>query len=777
MSEKFKTKAETLENLEGRLSFAKVLPQIRFSVQEWQKNGFKLISCAKKAWTQNRLIVRSSSFKEDSTDESKAGFFESVLNVRGEKEVIDAVNKVIDSLGAENASDQIFIQPMVSDVLISGVIFTRDPNNNSPYYVVNYDKISSRTDTVTSGNLENLNTFYQLKDVKKNQDSWKNKLISLACELEEIFDNDALDIEFALDINENLFLLQVRPLVIKKEKNIADKEVFKAVGEIKKRLKGFFNPHPYLHGKRSVLGVMPDWNPAEIIGIRPKPLALSLYKELVTDSIWAYQRNNYGYRNLRSFPLLVSLKGLPYIDARVSFNSFIPKDLSDEIASKLIDYYIEKLRLNPDEHDKVEFEIVFSCYPFDIKNRIEKLKKEADLTEEECEEFKQSLRKLTNNIINNDNGLWKLDILKIENLRKRHIKIMESGLDISDKIYWLLEDCKRYGTLPFAGLARAGFIAVQLLKSMVSTGVITKKNYDSFMNSLETVSSGMGEDKKNLSKDSFLKKYGFLRPGTYDICSPRYDEEPDNYFSWSDLDEKQEIKREDFVLSLESMNGIQALLDEHKLDHDVLSLLNFIKGAIEGREYAKFVFTKSLSDSLNLFTKFGNDYGLKKEDLAFSNIEIIKKLYASSDNPMTLLEESISKGRTDYEKTESINLPPVISMEENAESFEYPANRPNFVTQKKVMADVVPGDIDNAGSLMGKIVVIPSADPGFDWIFTHKIKGLVTKYGGVNSHMAIRAGELGIPGVIGCGDALYSKVEKARSLFVDCGNMKIDIIR
>ena len=35
------------------------------------------------------------------------------------------------------------------------------------------------------------------------------------------------------------------------------------------------------------------------------------------------------------------------------------------------------------------------------------------------------------------------------------------------KIYWLVEDCKRYGTLPFAGLARAGFVAKQLLDSFV----------------------------------------------------------------------------------------------------------------------------------------------------------------------------------------------------------------------------------------------------------------------------------------------------------------------
>lgn len=33
-----------------------------------------------------------------------------------------------------------------------------------------------------------------------------------------------------------------------------------------------------------------------------------------------------------------------------------------------------------------------------------------------------------------------------------------------EKIYWLLEDCKRYGTLPFAGVARVAFIAVQILR-------------------------------------------------------------------------------------------------------------------------------------------------------------------------------------------------------------------------------------------------------------------------------------------------------------------------
>ena len=51
---------------------------------------------------------------------------------------------------------------------------------------------------------------------------------------------------------------------------------------------------------------MPDWNPAEIIGRRPTPLALSLYRELITDNIWALQRRDYGYKNLENSGLLSS---------------------------------------------------------------------------------------------------------------------------------------------------------------------------------------------------------------------------------------------------------------------------------------------------------------------------------------------------------------------------------------------------------------------------------------------------------------------------------------
>ena len=127
---------------------------------------------------------------------------------------------------------------------------------------------------------------------------------------------------------------------------------------IYKKAKKLSQKHPFLLGHTTCFGVMTDWNPAEILGIRPKKLAISLYKELITDSIWAHQRYDYGYRNLTMHPLMVSFCGVPYIDTRITFNSFIPQNLNEKIAEKLVDFYQNKLAEYPKYHDKVEFEIV-----------------------------------------------------------------------------------------------------------------------------------------------------------------------------------------------------------------------------------------------------------------------------------------------------------------------------------------------------------------------------------------------------------------------------------
>ena len=473
---KFSTKSKNLLNLKKNLKSAIVLDQIAFTVKQYSKNKESISSeINKKKWHNKPLIIRSSALCEDLEISSGAGEFLTISNVMGVSNIHNAILKVIDSYNDRNQNNEVFIQEYLDNVKISGVIFTRDINNNSPYIKINYDDSSGRTDTITSGGRVRNKVFYYHKSHNKIIRGFKNNLIILCRELEDIYNNDALDIEFAIDKKNNLYLLQVRPLLINAKKTIDDNEHYNILKNISKRIKPWLKKQPNIHGKNGMYGLMPDWNPAEIIGCKPKPLSLSLYRELITNSIWAYQRHNYGYKNLRSFPLLIEIEGIPYVDVRVSFNSFVPKKLENNISEKLVNYYLDKLKKRPDLHDKIEFDIIYACYTFDTKKDLLKLKKH-NFKKNEIKEINDSLLNLTNNIINKKTGLWKKDLEKIKILEKNYNLIVNSKLDSYAKIYWLIEDCKRYGTLPFAGLARAAFISVEMLKSFVNQKIISTKD-------------------------------------------------------------------------------------------------------------------------------------------------------------------------------------------------------------------------------------------------------------------------------------------------------------
>ena len=78
--------------------------------------------------------------------------------------------------------------------------------------------------------------------------------------------------------------------------------------------------------------------------------------------------------------------------------------------------------------------------------------------------------------------------------------------------------------------------------------------------------------------------------------------------------------------------------------------------------------------------------------------------------------------------------------------------------------------------LKDKIVLIEGADPGYDWIFLHGIKGLITKYGGAASHMTIRCSEFDIPAAIGCGESIYETLKESSKIKINCKSKKIIII-
>jgi glutamine kinase len=769
----FGTKGETLQRLIGTVAYAQVLPLHIVTAEQWKTQRAVVQGILEGAgFLRIPLIVRSSAKAEDSKTGSHAGEFLTLHGITGKAPLAEAIDKVFASFGTFCGENQVLIQPQLRNVLLSGVAFSMDPGTRSPYRVISYHQ-GCDTTAVTAGKKSTIETFYCLKGHEDRLPKELQAVGSLIAELESLMGNDALDIEFAAT-PDGLYLLQCRALSHLQECGNSE-ALLEAIHTTHGKIEELNKPHPYLLGKKTLFGVMPDWNPAEMLGLKPRPLALSLYRELITSGIWAYQRDNYGYRNLRSFPLMVDFWGLPYIDVRVSFNSFIPKTLSEDLGNRLVDFYLQTLESAPDLHDKVEFEIVLTCYTLDIEKRLERLH-QVGFTDRECDSIRNSLRELTGNIIHSESGLWRKDIAKIQNLEGRISTIENSGLDDLSRLYWLVEDCKRYGTLPFAGLARAGFIAVQMLQSLVTEEVISENDYERFFQSLDTVSSQMVRDFEFCEKADFLERYGHLRPGTYDLLSPRYDQDSDRYFDWSN--DRAETKRShtSFSLELGKLRKIEAQLSKHGLPGSALDFLDFIRKAIEGREQAKFVFTRALSNALELVAKLGAQHGLSREDSSFIDIRTLLSLYASAQNVSETLRDSANAGKCRFAITQNLRLPPLVVSPDSIYCFDLPPSQPNFVTRKRVTGPVIV--LDKAvRQFEGGIAFIPSADPGYDWIFARNITGLVTMFGGANSHMAIRAGELGIAAVIGAGESLYTALTESQMVELDCENQMVTSIK
>ena len=345
----------------------------------------------------------------------------------------------------------------------------------------------------------------------------------------------------------------------------------------------------------------------------------------------------------------------------------------------------------------------------------------------------------------------------------------------------LIKRIQHNGTPPFARIARQAFIANSLCKSLVRKGLITDTSVNAFMESITTVATEFDVDFQKhvaglMGRKRFIERYGHLRAGTYDITAPRYDNMElfdGKYFS-KDSCHFKAIKKTS-VPALD-MN----LLDEILRRSDLKSIgaaefVFFLKSSIEERERFKFEFTKALSLALEFLAHGGGKLGLSREDMSDLDLFDIKSFqFYGTRHELSDYWRFLSESRRRfYNDAAKLILPPVIDGEESFKVINSWISRPNFITAKNVFGEVVNLDSDSAADVTGKIVLMKKADPGFDWIFTKQIKGLITKYGGAASHMAIRCAEFNIPAAIGCGEKIFSVAASCRELELNCRDRKI----
>ncbi len=783
----FSTKAGTLAALSGRLNCARLPPQRHFTVRQWSEGSDAILADLQSRFSSDQLVVRSSAINEDTANNSMAGQYASVLNVP--RQSVDDIRAAVESViaqyarvdGQANGDNEVLVQPQLMQASMSGVMFTCDLESGAPYLVVNYDDSTGKSDTVTSGTRSDaLKIFYYFKHQDRlPSHPHLSRLIGLARELEAVTGNSRLDVEFLFKGDE-LYLLQLRPITSTGHADGAFADFRSHLEQIQEFVVENNRPQPNLYGYRTVYGVMPDWNPAEIIGICPKPLAFSLYRELITDKIWPQSRKRMGYVDVGHAPGIHSFSGKPYVDVRMSLNTFLPQGLSEFTAAKLVDFFIYKLINNPELHDKIEFDVAYTCFKCDFSREEQELR-ENQFTTRQILEIKDALLTLTNRVVH-DQRVPVLEQLELtRSLDRRRARIVSSDIRPEVKIAQLVEDCKSYGTLPFSILARYAFIANIILKDLVRQGVITDAQYAQFFNSIKTVAAQFLEDLaavKNdpAQKDAFLRAYGHLRPGTYDVSSKSYAEAFEDYLDLEHFDlGVQPFKP--FEFDAETQDSIQNALMNAGFTFSAERFLAFAKDAIRGREEAKFHFTKNVNQILEYAVSCSDALGIPRDDVAFLTLEDLTRHAYQSKPPQrsALLKRIVQENKADYAYTRSIVLPPILHDERNVWYFHMLDNKPNYITQKSVAGDVahIQPDRFDKDALEGKIVLIENADPGYDWIFSHPIKGLITKYGGVASHMSIRATEFNLPAAIGCGEAIFNYVKGSRSVELNCATQQI----
>jgi phosphohistidine swiveling domain-containing protein len=792
------TKANVLMHLKGRARTFHVEDLFVFTVEEWMNTPGEVLERLRAAVKSPKVIVRSSAMNEDSEAASMAGQFCSVLDVdtgNGE-ELSEAINKVVDSYAgkSESSENQILVQTQTRDISSSGVVFTWELSTNAPYYIICYDDESGRTDTITSGLNNKMAAVSRFVDEPCNP-KWSG-LLRAVREIENMFPGTPLDIEFAINKRGEVIIFQSRPIAANEPPDEQKAALARnLIEDMKRKFQRFSKRVPHLCGDRTIFTDMSDWNPSEIIGDRPNTLDYTLYRHLITDNIWHEARRELGYADVYPGELMTSFGRKPYIDTRLSFNSMVPATIPLEIREKLINYYLRKLQDNPELQDKVEFDILFACYDFTMDSRLEELNAHG-FSADEAALIKRELKDFTVKVIKDSASIFDQDIKSTETLSHRR-KLSLDGLDetsslwdILSCVHYIANNCRRFGTKPFSRLARIAFIANTLLLSLFFNDTATTEIYTTLMLSVETVAKQFSYDfeqlsNENMSHEDFIQKYGHLRAGTYDITSARYDQQTSLLRAErSGQGKGTSVKPGTVEPSPATKVAINKALADNNLDIEAGELIEFIILALEYRELSKFEFTKSLSDILELIARAGQLLGLQRDEICHADFMLLMRYRNPEVSDIAYVKKRI-KSSIDRHSSEKVwyshvILPSVISSVNDFDCIEYHSSKPNFITDLKARGKTVligRSSLSDGVDISGKIVLIENADPGFDWIFTKKPAGLITKYGGVASHMAIRCAEFGLPAIIGCGEVIFKNMANSPEVMYDCMNNKIEYIK
>ncbi len=771
----FYSKATSLIEVAQHLSTARVLPSVVFTVSEWSLNRPNIKDrVSKTLGTDIPLIVRSSSLCEDGWRYSNAGRFLSVPNVVGLDKLEIAVDDVVRSYGeSRRAEDELLVQPMAQGLVASGVATTWGGASRLPYMVINVTQ-HQRVDAVTSGAVSCASSVY-LAPNRPPANHPCSAIFDLLEELSSIAGNVPLDVEFGLDA-QGVILLQIRRLTgfapsgreaINARLN---HHVERAVSVVE-RIREVAGQEPF------GLGVMPDWNPAEMIGLKPRPLSYDLYAYLMTDRSWAIGRVPFGYRDMSHRRLMYKVAGTPYVDIVASASSLLPHRLDQSISRKVVSAAILQLKAKPHLHDKFELGVMPTCITPEMICG-ETWMGLPDLSTDERRELLCELGTVTRAVFQ-PRGAFARAMSAIVRYAPV-VEAMNSTTTPNMEVLRLLCTARDGVATRFSLIARAAFVTTAVFRGLERIGAVRQGFFDQFVRATRTIAYDIRRDAHKAPRDQFLHRYGHVRPGTYDIRVASYGEAYHDYFRQNTDADWEIAQTEAFVPTHEERAKVEVVLRKMAVPMNCEEFLAFGRTAISGREQAKFVYSGFVSHCLNAIRQAGELRGFSRDDLSYLDLSNALQLVCNPTVDVNRLHDVVAKNRPDWDADACIRVPYLLFDSGQLRGFDEFVAQPNYVTDRVVVAPLV--RIDGAAHVgveecKGAIALMEAADPGHDWIFSAGIAGLVTAFGGENSHMAIRSREFDVPAVIGLGGRQFADLSTATVLILNCAERRIGVVR
>ena len=282
----------------------------------------------------------------------------------------------------------------------------------------------------------------------------------------------------------------------------------------------------------------------------------------------------------------------------------------------------------------------------------------------------------------------------IQKLKTESIKNFESNLSEIQKIFLLINICQKYGTLPFAGLARCSFISKKIFNNLVDENIINNTRYENFLSSIKTVINEINIDliklKNNkITKKYFLDKYGHLRPSTYSISNLSYRENINYYFKIDKIHNKNK-KKNYFKFTNKETKKINSWLRKNKLRFNLKELAEFTKQSVYYREKAKFEFTKTIDQLFQIIILFLKKHGIKRQDIEFLNLQVLLNAMTHLDHKelRLIIKDNINYNKNEFKITNKILLPDLIVSENDCYYHSIKSMKGNYITQKILIGSV-----------------------------------------------------------------------------------------